>query len=457
MNFDDVTKIKTGFFHALGYVLSKFSNAPMNELYKSSHNISSDEVWADKVNYSSNFSLAETEAISNDAVTQVGNESTKVIMYPLYNSDRQAWFLDTGMPLFNTNGFIPSEGWVKPLISPVDVTNDAGAPSKGFRLRMFNPSGTEIDPGNGRWEIDYYSGIIKFQLNFTPTDTGNGLGFDFDAIEFLNSPDKVVYLETNGPRAIAFKYSGDYLNITSGDKPLFVEPSFDFSLNNDYLQEIGLTVSIGLSSSFNRGSITPQYTSTSPFRAGTASSYSYNSNNYGSTYSTDYRDLDNYVVQSGLQVWTASVNFDEGVQPKDSNGFDYDSPYPSGIISSSASIYGVYPAYATSNDITVFDKQELSLPNDPIFIELINDTIYNKQSFMIPSYLDDMTGIEQEIFEDFVWLWGNKDDSLEYILSEFSKTTVNVDVNNNEENIEYYKYEYTGVNIGSRIMKIYFK
>lgn len=211
-NFNTDTQVKTGFFHALGYVLTKFSNSPFNEQYKSAHNVRSNEIWVDSIEYSFDFEAAESESVSNSSVTQVGDTSQKALLYPLKNSDRQAWFLDTGTPTYDTNGFIPSDGWVKPLISPVDVTNTAGAPSLGFSLRLFRPDGIEISPGNGRWEVDYYSGIIKFQEGYTPTDTGNGLQFEFDVNTFLSAPDKVAFLETEGPRAIAFQYTGQYLS-----------------------------------------------------------------------------------------------------------------------------------------------------------------------------------------------------------------------------------------------------
>jgi hypothetical protein len=211
-NFNTNTQVKTGFFHALGYVLTKFTNQPSNELYKSAHNVQSSEIWVDGITFSAQFSDAQTEASQNDALTQVGDLVEKALLYPLEGSDRQSWFLDTGVPQFFESGFIPSDGWVRPLVSPVDVTNDAGAPSLGFRFKLYRPNGNEIDPLNGYWEVDYYAGILKFQEGFTPTDNNNGLGFQIDFNSFFNASDKKLFLETNGPRAIGFQYSGRYLS-----------------------------------------------------------------------------------------------------------------------------------------------------------------------------------------------------------------------------------------------------
>lgn len=210
-NFNDDTKIKTGFYHALGVVLTKLSNSPANEKYKSSHNISTGEIWGATISYCQLFSDAVNESNVNEALTMVGTPST-VILYPLQDSDNQSWFIDNGTPSWTSTGFVPSSGWVKPLVSPVDITDDAGAPSLGFKFQLWRPSNTMVSTSNGRWEIDYYAGLLKFQEGYTPIDPSNGLGFTYSYTDLASAVDKKDYLENNGPRAIAFQYSGVYLD-----------------------------------------------------------------------------------------------------------------------------------------------------------------------------------------------------------------------------------------------------
>jgi len=215
-NFDQDTQRKTGFFHSLGLVITKDVNDPANEIYKSAHNVRTSEVWANSINYSSDFTNASSEASTNPAVTQVGTDvstpTSLALLYPLKDSNGQAWFLDTGSPTWDSTGFIPSSGWVKPMISPVDVTDASGAPSNGFQFKLYRPDGNPIPALNGRWEVDYYASIIKFNVGATPFDSDNGLGFDIDFASLVSAPNQEVYLQSNGPRGISFQYTGEFLD-----------------------------------------------------------------------------------------------------------------------------------------------------------------------------------------------------------------------------------------------------
>jgi hypothetical protein len=222
-NFTDETQRKTAFFHALGYVLTKKVNDPYNESYKSSHNIRTNEVWVDSVGFSAEYTDAVSEASNNSAVTRIGNTASGTaslaLLYPLKNSDRQTWFLDTGSPSWQSNGFVPSSGFVRPLISPVDVPNSESAPSNGYTFQLWDAITNQVVPPlNGKWEVDYYGGFIKFESGSTPGDSGNGAVTQLDASALItaggatNSAAATAYLQGNGPRAIAFQYTGQYLD-----------------------------------------------------------------------------------------------------------------------------------------------------------------------------------------------------------------------------------------------------
>jgi len=215
-NFDQDTQRKTGFFHSLGLVLTKDVNDPANEKYKSAHNVQTNEIWVDTISYVPDYISAVSEAGSNSALTQVGDETSLptslALLYPLKDTNGQAWFLDTGSPTWDSTGFVPSSGWVKPLVSPVDVPNASGEPSSGLNFRLYTPLGSLVSVLNGKWEVDYYGSILKFNVGSTPYDAGNGLGFTVNFAALVSAPDKTVYLQSNGPRAVAFKYSGQLLN-----------------------------------------------------------------------------------------------------------------------------------------------------------------------------------------------------------------------------------------------------
>ena len=140
------------------------------------------------ISYAPTF--ASASQYSDDVVVrQIGTTSNPSYLYPLANTNYQTWFIDAGTPSALSNGFIPSSEWVKPLINPTDVPNIAGAPSFGFEVQMYRKDGiTSIAYGSAYYDVDYFSGLIRFDVGFTPIDSGNGLGFTFNKTAFESTP-----------------------------------------------------------------------------------------------------------------------------------------------------------------------------------------------------------------------------------------------------------------------------
>ena len=206
------------FYHSLGKVQTGSSNLVGNEKYKSAHNVRSNEIWTDEIAHSPTFN--DASSISDDiVVSQLGTESSQLYLFPLSLSNYQTWFLDTGTPTVASDGFIPSDSWSRNLINPSDVTDPNGNPSDGFKFRMFRNDGTPISYNNSFYDVDYFSGLIRFQEGSTPIDTlqSSGLGFSFDKSTFESTDDnlKIDYIRnstTGGVRAIAFQYVGERLS-----------------------------------------------------------------------------------------------------------------------------------------------------------------------------------------------------------------------------------------------------
>ena len=85
------------------------------------------------------------------------------ILYPLSGSNYQTWFLDSGDPTPKSNGFEPSSGWRRPLISPFDVASESGVPSCGYDLIIYTPDDTSVSYDNAFFETDYYAGLVRFE------------------------------------------------------------------------------------------------------------------------------------------------------------------------------------------------------------------------------------------------------------------------------------------------------
>jgi hypothetical protein len=210
-------QIKSGFFHSLSRVLSESNKSLGNEKYKAGHNILSSEVWVEPIPYAPTLTEAIQENMNSNIVNFVGgNLGTQSILYPLSGSNYQTWFLDLGNPTYTSGGFEPSQNWIKPLINPIDVTNLSGVPSFGYEVILYRPDDTEVSYGNAFYDINYFSGFVRFDPTKTPIDLplNSGLAFQFNRDQFELSPNKLDYirnLSNNAPRATAFQYIGKTL------------------------------------------------------------------------------------------------------------------------------------------------------------------------------------------------------------------------------------------------------
>jgi len=128
-------------------------------------------------------------------------------------------------------------------------------------------------------------------------------------------------------------------------------PSTSILLSPSGTFEIGCSISsLNITGCFNRGSISPQYCSTSPFRSGTANKYCFTGSQVAGLYvcsgSSVVKTANNYVVSGGSQTWSVDTTYNSGIQPKGSGGSNYCSPLSSGTTSfASSSISGILPWY----------------------------------------------------------------------------------------------------------------
>ena len=135
--------------------------------------------------------------------------------------------------------------------------------------------------------------------------------------------------------------------------PTLTPPSstFNITLSNPY--EVGTSISVIGTTTLNKGSISPQYTSASPYRSNGAISHNYVDFNgvactcpvLGTTLTCTYL-LPTYVVVAGVRTAYGSVSYCAGVQPKDSSGGNYSTPLAVGTTTPSpVTICGMYPYF----------------------------------------------------------------------------------------------------------------
>lgn len=245
--------------------------------------------------------------------------------------------------------------------------------------------------------------------------------------------------------------------------PTLTNPNNTFVDNVNNLQEIGASINITFTSGFDRGSISPQYNATSPFRSGLPNSYEYTgaqiAGTFASTSLTDVRNASNYIVIQGNQSWQGRVNYDAGVQPYDSKGNPYLSPLPAGNTSyKSVSLEGVYPLFATWENIitpTKLDTLYSMISGNNIFFPLVNESGGNKHKFDIPvTWLTSRPLKGIQTYNTFAMQWEYQGGSQTSSLTFWNTSGTSHIIQGNS--ISYLRYTYNGVDRGNIDIRLIF-
>jgi hypothetical protein len=133
---------------------------------------------------------------------------------------------------------------------------------------------------------------------------------------------------------------------TAGLLNASISPSID--------QEIGDTITVTLSPTFNRGTWTVAGQS-NRYYYGAASSYEYTSSIYDTNNTNG--TFNNYDVTSGTNGFTTKVNYGAGDQPVYSNGENSGSAIPPGQLTTTDSFTGVYPWFYGSSSTAITANQ----------------------------------------------------------------------------------------------------
>lgn len=195
--------------------------------------------------------------------------------------------------------------------------------------------------------------------------------------------------------------------------PTFTAPSASLSVSpTGKLIECGGSQAVTFTAAFNRGTITPAY-GTSGYRAGEATEYSLNggAGQAGNTW--------NITVTESVLDYSANVNYSAGEQPKNSKGGDYDSPLPSGSVTSNVISYEFVNALwaNTSNIATVAKLELISKSTKQKEFNFPAATVANPETFDVPA---SWTITAVEVQNPFNSQW-------EDCSSQFSITDVNHD------------------------------
>jgi hypothetical protein len=238
--------------------------------------------------------------------------------------------------------------------------------------------------------------------------------------------------------------------------PTLTAPSSTFVSSITGFREINEILSIDFDSSFNRGSISPQYTAASPYRSGLPNTYQYTGVGLvtqGKTDATDSQTVLGYVVSSGDQSWQGRVFYDAGVQPKSSYDNDYSTPLPLGNTNYiTRTITGVYPTFATTVIISTMTKNPLAAHTSSyIQTDMVAESGGFKQTADFPTVWSTITGIQfyNTVSSQWEWINGSKANSL----LTFTVTSTTHTVQGNV--VIYNRFSNNGASIGARQLRWY--
>ncbi len=239
--------------------------------------------------------------------------------------------------------------------------------------------------------------------------------------------------------------------------PALTPPSRTFTSTVTGYREVGEVIaSIVFDSAFNKGSINPQYTATTPFRSGDPNTYEFTGtglSNQAKTALTDQQTVLGYTVVIGDQNWQGRVAYDIGPQPMSSYNNAYDSPYPAGTTSYiTRTITGVYPVFATTVAIATLTSQTLSSMSASYKqTDVVAESGGDKQTTDFPTGYSAITGIQfyNTVSTAYEWINGSKANSLLTFTQSATTHTIQGNV------INYTRYTHNGPSIGARQLRWY--
>lgn len=234
--------------------------------------------------------------------------------------------------------------------------------------------------------------------------------------------------------------------------PTLTAPKINsFTSSQTGFKEIGTTINVTFNCTFNRGSIVivSQSNPVNLPRSGGVEKFEFYGKNLNEIITTSNltatTSLNNYSVTIGEHAWYCKVYYLGGVQPKTSYGNNHDYPLqPGSITSSKVSIVGVYPVFATTNNITILTKQTLLAHGGAIIVDLVGESSGYNQTIEVPNVWGKLKTIEQ--FSDMSNQWELIDKNT------FTISAINKNINGSS--VSYNQLTHNGSLIGGRKLRL---
>lgn len=246
-------------------------------------------------------------------------------------------------------------------------------------------------------------------------------------------------------------------------QPTLTAPSGTFTMvPSTTLYEVSANVSLTFNSVFNRGTIYNGATYQN-VRSGLPNNYNFTGTGLVDVSSSSLTNSQSVDISVGLtQSWSVQISYDQGPQPLDNKGNNaIIGPLVAGTLtaSSTRTITGAYPLYATTVAIGTLTKQTLVLmttnpaPSTSGMLLVAEPDSLNKQKFEIPvPWTASLTGIEN--YNTVSAQWENELGSKALSLTRWTTSSVTETIQG--YTISYTRYTYNGPDRAATTIRLQF-
>tara|TARA_R110000851_G_scaffold150453_1_gene291244 strand:- start:1397 stop:2614 length:1218 start_codon:yes stop_codon:yes gene_type:complete len=331
-----------------------------------------------------------------------------------------------------TSGTVTSVGLSMPSAftitnSPVTSTGTLTVTGAGTTLQYIDGTGAlQTFPAVGGTYTNSNQTLVNFPSDVNPAIPVNST---FTAQTFTEMMNKMLY-PTQNP---AIQPPTQTLSISPGPQV------------NQY-QEIGASITVTLTGTFNQGTIVPAYSGGPSVRSGVPVTYNFSGPQVSAQTTSSLGPITEstgaYQILIGAQTWTNSITYLAGQMPLNSDGLPYNPPgaLPGGTTSTiSKTITGVYPVYATTVNINTLTIQSLQSMAAGGYIEvtMVNESVFPPifAAIDIPQLWSTITGYETFNTQNNTWTPGSL--ATDWITTTSQRTI-------NSQAVDYVLYTRTG-------------
>jgi hypothetical protein len=163
-------QVQKSFFHNFSRVAMHGAQSVFESTMRNGHRVLASDVWVEPIPFCPTTIAADAWTVDKPNIARKRIEET---LSPVAGTNNQLYR-------------IVSDGtWINRWIAPTDSMNALGETSQGFAVKLTQNDGTVISLTEGVYVINYFTGLIEFQVGYTPVDLGYALPLKLTLYEYI--------------------------------------------------------------------------------------------------------------------------------------------------------------------------------------------------------------------------------------------------------------------------------